>query len=90
MTRYLVYLAKASGWQSALTTDLGSPWSSTAALTLAPLLAVALLLGCLPAESWFARVCSFRPLQDLGRISYGFYLLHLLPYALLVNLRMEA
>ncbi len=82
---YLVYLAKASGWQSALTSDLGSPWSSTVALTLAPLLGVALLLGCLPARSWVARVCSFRPLQELGRISYGFYLLHLLPSALLIS-----
>ena len=84
---YLLYsFVHTRNWQSALTRDLGSPWSSTVALTLAPLLGVALLLACLPGRSWIARACSFRPLQELGRISYGFYLLHLLPYGFLMSL----
>lgn len=54
-------------------------WMQTWGLTLVAVAACGLLALSLRAQ-WLARALSFRPLVHLGRVSYGFYVYHLLFY----------
>src|SRR5438477_5644837 len=61
------------GWH--LVTYFGSPPLELSARYLSPVVEALVLLACL-GDTFLARVVSVAPLRFLGRISYGFYLLH--------------
>jgi peptidoglycan/LPS O-acetylase OafA/YrhL len=62
--------------------SVDQPWLSTYGLSLIAVVATALLVAALQA-SWLKRLLIWRPLLELGRISYGFYILHFLPFGLI-------
>jgi peptidoglycan/LPS O-acetylase OafA/YrhL len=68
-----------------LSANLGSHWTAVPALTIIPLFATGILLSCLRDNHPISRVLMFRPLQALGEISYGFYIIHDLPQLILAR-----
>ena len=60
---------------------LGIPvhFIDTIGFTFMALASAGLILWCLDEESYIARLSQWRPLSELGIISYGFYFYHLLP-----------
>ncbi len=53
-----------------------TPWIATIGYTYVDLLSACILLLALEETSLFSRFLQIRPLQWLGRISYGFYVFH--------------
>jgi len=62
--------------------SVAQPWLNTYGLSLIAVVASALLVAALQA-SWVKSLLVWRPLLELGRISYGFYVLHFLPFGLI-------
>ncbi len=72
-----------AGWGSLVLTLVAwaklpedSDWMLRGGLALAPILSVGLILAATQPTSAFARTFSFRPLVELGKISYPAYLIH--------------
>jgi len=57
--------------------DSNSAWALTGQMTLIGVAAVGLIGMTLRAESWVYAVFNLRPLQILGKYSYGFYVWHI-------------
>ncbi len=55
---------------------LASPLVSIAGFTVVDVCAAAVILHAIQQGSWMWRALQWKPLQSLGVISYGFYLLH--------------
>jgi peptidoglycan/LPS O-acetylase OafA/YrhL len=67
------------------TADLTSHWTVTLGMTVIPILATGTLLFCLTDNNPISHALCFRPLQALGGISYGFYVVHGLPQAIFIR-----
>ena len=59
--------------------DLSSRWTVTFGTTIIPLFATGVLLYCIENGNPISRAFRFGPLRALGKVSYGFYILHDLP-----------
>lgn len=55
-------------------------WTDTLGYTLFDLAAAVVLLAALQPSSLIYRILQLRPLRNLGQISYGFYVFHLIPF----------
>jgi peptidoglycan/LPS O-acetylase OafA/YrhL len=61
---------------------LGTPWMDTLGFGLVDIIAASILLFALRPGNVFYRVFSLRPLRELGKVSYGFYVFHAIPIEL--------
>ena len=59
--------------------SLHTVWIDSFGFALIAVAAAGLVCSCLDPRSITSKLLSFGPLRDLGKISYGFYLLHMLP-----------
>jgi peptidoglycan/LPS O-acetylase OafA/YrhL len=59
-----------------------TPWISTVGYSLVDVIAASVLLLALRPGNMFYRVFSLRPLRELGKVSYGFYVFHEIPIEL--------
>jgi len=61
-------------------------WLLTAGLSLASVVSIALVTLALRPQTLLYRVLSWRPLREIGKVSYGIYIFHDIPHALYFNL----